>query len=226
MALVFTEPVSELDAGLYICHVSYHHHTATVSIRVDASSEETQHSECSSCLYFDVNRSEGENWLFVCFISHSDIRHHLLLIGRSHNSHPDCCFVHSLVSRLILQTLCWNIVIQVSAAKVNRKWGMLPRPLTRMVFINRICSGLCRLTGTAPHWPQFSYSRDKLLFPVSVVGTDDFEVSYGCLWLQMSQKMNWSSFFLVSKPSEKSHPSNKVLLTSFSLIVLLLLYIQ
>ncbi|KAI7800683.1 hypothetical protein IRJ41_009490 [Triplophysa rosa] len=43
MALVFTEPVSELDAGLYICHVSYHHHTATVSIRMDVSSEETQH---------------------------------------------------------------------------------------------------------------------------------------------------------------------------------------
>lgn len=45
MALVFTEPVSELDAGLYICHVSYHHHTANVFIRVDVTSEETQHSE-------------------------------------------------------------------------------------------------------------------------------------------------------------------------------------
>ncbi|XP_056613411.1 uncharacterized protein si:ch211-149e23.4 [Triplophysa dalaica] len=43
MALVFTEPVSELDAGLYICHVSYHHHTASVSIRVEVSSEKTQH---------------------------------------------------------------------------------------------------------------------------------------------------------------------------------------
>ncbi|XP_065137580.1 uncharacterized protein [Paramisgurnus dabryanus] len=43
MALVFTEPVSELDTGLYICHVSYHHHKATVSIRVDVTSEDTQH---------------------------------------------------------------------------------------------------------------------------------------------------------------------------------------
>ncbi|KAF4103958.1 uncharacterized protein si:ch211-149e23.4 [Onychostoma macrolepis] len=43
MALVFTEPVSELDAGLYICHVSYHHHMAKVFIRVDVTSEETQH---------------------------------------------------------------------------------------------------------------------------------------------------------------------------------------
>ncbi|XP_026138439.1 uncharacterized protein LOC113115225 [Carassius auratus] len=42
MALVFTEPVSELDAGLYICHVSYHHHTANVCIRVDVTSDETQ----------------------------------------------------------------------------------------------------------------------------------------------------------------------------------------
>lgn len=221
MALVFTEPVSELDAGLYICHVSYHHHTATVSIRVDVSSEETQHSECSSCLYFSVNRSDGENWLFVCFISHSDIRHHLLLIGRSHNSHPDCCFVHSLVSRLILQTLCWNIVIQVSAAEVNRKWGMLPRPLTRMVFINRICSGLCRLTGTAPHWPQLTYSRDKLLF--SCLGGGDRRFR-SILWLFMITNVSKNEsvvFFLVSKPSGKSHPSNKVL-TAFSLIVLLL----
>ncbi|XP_051534616.1 uncharacterized protein LOC127429544 [Myxocyprinus asiaticus] len=43
MALVFQEPVSELDAGLYICHVSYHHHKATISIRVVVTSEETQH---------------------------------------------------------------------------------------------------------------------------------------------------------------------------------------
>ncbi|XP_018939679.2 uncharacterized protein LOC109067131 isoform X2 [Cyprinus carpio] len=43
MALVFTEPVSELDAGLYICHVSYHHRTSKVYIRVDVTSEETQH---------------------------------------------------------------------------------------------------------------------------------------------------------------------------------------
>ncbi|ROL49949.1 Nectin-1 [Anabarilius grahami] len=43
MALVFTRPVSELDAGLYICHVSYHHHMAKVFIRVDVTSEETQH---------------------------------------------------------------------------------------------------------------------------------------------------------------------------------------
>ncbi|KAA0701835.1 hypothetical protein E1301_Tti017675 [Triplophysa tibetana] len=43
MALVFTEPVSELDAGLCICHVSYHHHTASVSIRVEVSGEKTQH---------------------------------------------------------------------------------------------------------------------------------------------------------------------------------------
>lgn len=47
MALVFTEPVSELDAGLYICHVSYHHRTSKVYIRVDVTSEETQHSEFS-----------------------------------------------------------------------------------------------------------------------------------------------------------------------------------
>lgn len=44
-ALVFTEPVSELNAGLYICHVSYHHHMAKVFIRVDVTSEESQHSE-------------------------------------------------------------------------------------------------------------------------------------------------------------------------------------
>ncbi|XP_043115284.1 uncharacterized protein si:ch211-149e23.4 isoform X3 [Puntigrus tetrazona] len=43
MALVFTEPVSELDAGLYICHISYHHHTSNVFIRVDVTSEETEH---------------------------------------------------------------------------------------------------------------------------------------------------------------------------------------
>ncbi|XP_067307152.1 uncharacterized protein si:ch211-149e23.4 [Pseudorasbora parva] len=43
MALVFTKPVSELDAGLYICQVSYHHHMAKVFIRVDVTSEETQH---------------------------------------------------------------------------------------------------------------------------------------------------------------------------------------
>ncbi|XP_051719123.1 uncharacterized protein si:ch211-149e23.4 isoform X2 [Ctenopharyngodon idella] len=42
-ALVFTEPVSELNAGLYICHVSYHHHMAKVFIRVDVTSEESQH---------------------------------------------------------------------------------------------------------------------------------------------------------------------------------------
>jgi len=49
MALVFTEPVSELDAGLYICHVSYHHHMAKVFIRVDVTSEETEH--CEFCTY-------------------------------------------------------------------------------------------------------------------------------------------------------------------------------
>lgn len=58
MALVFTEPVSELDAGLYICHVSYHHITAAVSIRVDVTSEDTQHSEYSSYQTFKVYRSE------------------------------------------------------------------------------------------------------------------------------------------------------------------------
>lgn len=45
MALVFTEPVTERDAGLYTCQVSYHHHMAEVLIRVDVTSEETQHSE-------------------------------------------------------------------------------------------------------------------------------------------------------------------------------------
>lgn len=45
MALVFTEPVSELDAGLYICNVSSQHHTTKVFIRVDVTSEETEHSE-------------------------------------------------------------------------------------------------------------------------------------------------------------------------------------
>nr|XP_021328584.1 uncharacterized protein si:ch211-149e23.4 [Danio rerio] len=43
MALVFTAPASELDTGLYICHVSYHHHMAKVFLRVDVTSEETQH---------------------------------------------------------------------------------------------------------------------------------------------------------------------------------------
>ncbi|KAK9961891.1 hypothetical protein ABG768_007289 [Culter alburnus] len=43
MALVFTEPVTERDAGLYTCQVSYHHHMAEVLIRVDVTSEETQH---------------------------------------------------------------------------------------------------------------------------------------------------------------------------------------
>ncbi|XP_051521924.1 uncharacterized protein si:ch211-149e23.4 isoform X2 [Myxocyprinus asiaticus] len=43
MALVFPDAISELDAGLYICHVSYHHHKATFSLRVDVTSEETQH---------------------------------------------------------------------------------------------------------------------------------------------------------------------------------------
>ncbi|XP_051966227.1 uncharacterized protein LOC127631877 [Xyrauchen texanus] len=43
MALVFQEPISELDAGLYICHVSYHHHKATISIRLVVTSEENQH---------------------------------------------------------------------------------------------------------------------------------------------------------------------------------------
>ncbi|XP_077065001.1 uncharacterized protein LOC143716366 isoform X1 [Siphateles boraxobius] len=43
LALVFTEPVSDLDAGLYICHVSYQHHTAKLFLRVDVTSEETDH---------------------------------------------------------------------------------------------------------------------------------------------------------------------------------------
>ncbi|TRY89423.1 hypothetical protein DNTS_010825 [Danionella cerebrum] len=43
MALVFPSPVSDWDAGLYICHVSYHHHKAKVLLQVDVTSEEKQH---------------------------------------------------------------------------------------------------------------------------------------------------------------------------------------
>ncbi|XP_016423829.1 uncharacterized protein LOC107752385 isoform X2 [Sinocyclocheilus rhinocerous] len=77
MALVFTEPVSELDAGLYICHVSYHHHMAKVFIRVDVTSEETQHMI----------------FITICFSSAAAITLILIIIlvvlcksGRSHSS--------------------------------------------------------------------------------------------------------------------------------------------
>ncbi|XP_042595179.1 uncharacterized protein si:ch211-149e23.4 [Cyprinus carpio] len=77
MALVFTVPVSELDAGLYICHVSYHHHTANVFIRVDVTSDETQHMI----------------FIIICFSSAAAITLILIIIlvvlcksGRSHSS--------------------------------------------------------------------------------------------------------------------------------------------
>ncbi|XP_016124013.1 uncharacterized protein [Sinocyclocheilus grahami] len=77
MALVFTEPVSELDAGLYICHVSHHHHTANVFIRVDVTSEETQHMI----------------FIIICFSSAAAITLILIIVlvvlcksGRSHSS--------------------------------------------------------------------------------------------------------------------------------------------
>ncbi|KAL6470882.1 hypothetical protein MHYP_G00195320 [Metynnis hypsauchen] len=41
LALVFSELVSEQDAGLYTCHASWYHHKATVFIQVDVTSQET-----------------------------------------------------------------------------------------------------------------------------------------------------------------------------------------
>ncbi|KAG9264872.1 hypothetical protein AMEX_G21209 [Astyanax mexicanus] len=41
-ALVFVEPVSEWDAGLYTCHASWYHHKATVLVQVEVTSRETQ----------------------------------------------------------------------------------------------------------------------------------------------------------------------------------------
>ncbi|XP_072547022.1 uncharacterized protein [Salminus brasiliensis] len=42
LALVFAEPVSEQDAGLYTCHASWYHHKATVFVQVDVTSKESQ----------------------------------------------------------------------------------------------------------------------------------------------------------------------------------------
>ncbi|KAK2881259.1 hypothetical protein Q8A67_018527 [Cirrhinus molitorella] len=77
MALVFTDPVSEQDAGLYICHISYHHHMAKVLIRVDVTSEETQHMI----------------FIIICFSSATAITLILIIVlvvlcksGRSHTS--------------------------------------------------------------------------------------------------------------------------------------------
>ncbi|XP_050985026.1 uncharacterized protein si:ch211-149e23.4 isoform X2 [Labeo rohita] len=77
MALVFREPVSEQDAGLYICHISYHHHMAKVFIRVDVTSEETQHMI----------------FIIICFSSAAAVTLILIIVlvvlcksGRSHTS--------------------------------------------------------------------------------------------------------------------------------------------
>ncbi|XP_073673973.1 uncharacterized protein [Garra rufa] len=77
MALVFIDPVSEQDEGLYICQISYHHHMAKVFIRVEVTSEETQHMI----------------FIIICFSSASAITLILMIVlivlcksGRSHTS--------------------------------------------------------------------------------------------------------------------------------------------
>ncbi|KAG1951364.1 poliovirus receptor [Pimephales promelas] len=97
MALVFTEPVSELDAGLYICHVSYHHHMAKVFIRVDVTSEETEHFI----------------FITICFTSAAAIALILIIVlfvlcksGKSHSSQKKNRIERESLSALMQDPRC------------------------------------------------------------------------------------------------------------------------
>lgn len=45
MALVFSQQVSESDAGLYTCGAFWYHHNATVTVLVDVTKQEIHSSE-------------------------------------------------------------------------------------------------------------------------------------------------------------------------------------